>query len=119
MYSAALVLCAAQLACESLTPNVCDTSVAAGLEITVTQGENGPPLCDAEVTISDGVTSEKVSALGSPCVYTGAYEKPGTYTISAAKSGMTTETKAGVVVEKGKCHVIGQQLTIAIKLKQP
>lgn len=103
-------------ACDSV--NTCDTSAAAGLIVTVTQGENGPPLCDAEVTVSDGVTSEKVSATGTPCVYTAAYEKPGTYTISATKSGMTTETKTGIVVDKGECHVIAQQVTIAVKLKQ-
>ncbi len=101
-------------ACENVV--ACDTSATAGLVITVTQGVNGHVLCDADVTISDGVTSEKVSAQGSPCVYTAAYEKPGTYTVVAAKTGMKSATKAGIVVNKGECHVEPQQVTLALEL---
>ncbi|MBM4346228.1 MAG: hypothetical protein FJ100_22875 [Deltaproteobacteria bacterium] len=102
------------MACEPTL--ACDTSAAAGLVITVTQGLNGPVLCDAEVTVSDGATTEKVSAQGSPCVYTAAYEKPGTYTVVAAKAGLKSATKTGIVVDNGECHVETQQVTLVLEL---
>ncbi len=101
-------------ACESV--RACDTSATAGLVITVTQNLNGPILCDAEVTVSDGATTEKVSAQGSPCVYTAAYEKPGTYTVIATKAGLKSATKTGIVVNMGECHVEPQQVTLVLEL---
>lgn len=102
-------------ACDSLTPNTCDTSAAAGVLVTVTQGIGGPILCDAEVTLSDGTNTEKLSAQGSPCSYGGAYEKTGTYTVVASKSGMKSMTKTGIVVDKGECHVNTQQIKLALE----
>lgn len=96
-------------------PYACDTSAQAGLVITVTQGINGPVLCDADVTVSDGATSEKVSAQGSPCTYSTAYEKPGTYTVVAAKSGAKSTTKVGIVVTKGECHVEAQNVMLVLE----
>ncbi len=100
-------------ACE--TTLACDTSATAGLVITVTQGLNGQVLCDAEVTVSDGATAEKIAAQGSPCVYTAAYEKPGTYTVVANKAGMKPATKTGIVVDKGECHVEPQHVTLVLE----
>ena len=102
--------------CEGLDTVNCDTSAAAGLSIVVTQGEGGPVLCDAIVTISNGVVSEKLEAAGTPCTYTGAYERPGTWTVAVSKAGLQAETKNGVVVEMGQCHVQTQRLTIVLKL---
>lgn len=110
-----VVLALACGGCESLTPSVCDSSAAAGLVVTVTQLEHGPPLCDADVTLSNGTSAEKLTAQGNPCTYTGAYEQPGTYTVTAAKAGMAPQTRTGIVVEKGECHVVTRALTIALK----
>ena len=74
----------------------CSGSIALwGLRVTVT--DQGSRVCDATVVATDGPYTETLMALGSgnDCIYTGAAEREGRYTITAtsnSRSGTATAT---------------------------
>lgn len=119
--SLALVLAvwaALGVGCEALDQATCDTTAAPGLVITVSQGDGGPASCTATVTITaeDGTetTLTEKDSVGNPCVYNGAYNRPGTYKITAKQSGWQPATKIGVLVEPGTCHVHTVAVTMVL-----
>jgi hypothetical protein len=50
---------------------------------------------------------------GTACVYQGAGERPGTYTL-AARAGSSEKKLTGIVVIKDACHVLQQSVTVAL-----
>ena len=101
---------------ETPPPGVaCPAIAAAGLDVAVVDDRNGQPLCDATVTAREGSYSEQLTALS--CRYVGAIERPGTYLLSAERSGYRAATRAGVsvVMGGGTCpHVV--QTTVELRL---
>jgi hypothetical protein len=84
----------------------CKTFAAAGLSVSVVD-VSGKPVCDAEVTATDGSFSEVLrssSPDAQPCLYIGVFERIGTYTLTATATG-----QRGVMnnlrVSKDACHV--------------
>lgn len=110
----ALVLLLGLLGCDALDNAACDTSAAAGLMITVTAGDGGQPLCAASVAVTDGSYTEYPQAVGNPCQYNAAYERPGKYTVTVKQNGYQAATKTGIVVTEGECHVSGVSVPIAL-----
>ncbi len=115
-----ILLCLAAAAClagctEEREPIACAAYAAAGLSVTVTNADNGQPICDATVTATEGAYSEKLFAVG--CTYTGAYERAGTYVVRASRDGFAPKAVASVkvVMGGGDCpHV--QETKVAVSL---
>jgi hypothetical protein len=86
-----------------------------GLNVTVVDGATGSPICDATVTAQDGDHVETLMQGG--CRYGGAYERPGTYTLTAT-SGSRSEVVMDVrVLGNGDdfCpHVVTETATITL-----
>ena len=101
---------------------VCDDSAAAGLVVTVVHRADGP-ICDARVVVDLGTHEEVLdpfpTAGADPCRYTGLYEQPGTFRVTATRDGFSPAT-AMVTVENAACHVRTEQLTLTLDpLPQP
>ncbi len=102
--------------CEEMMSGVgCDTSAAAGITAVVRLGDGGEASCVASVTITDGTVTETLQAIGHPCQYSGAYERPGKWTITAKQKGYQSATQTGVEVVAGECHVVGQAVTLTLQ----
>jgi hypothetical protein len=89
---------------------VCPPATDAGLRVAVAD-DAGAPLCDATVTARDGSYSEQLFAYD--CVYTGALERTGTYTVSAAQGERRTDVQA-VKVTGGPCTVRTTDLKVLL-----
>ena len=49
------------------------------------------------------------------CTYSGGfYERAGTFSLTAQKSGYAAITQSGVTVVKGQCNIIGVPLTLKL-----
>lgn len=109
-------LAASLAGCEEMMSGVgCDTSAAAGITAVVRLGDGGEASCVAIVTITDGTVTETLQAIGHPCQYSGAYERPGKWTITAKQKGYQSATQTGVEVVAGECHVVGQAVTLTLQ----
>lgn len=97
----------------------CPAIAAANFNVVVTDKASGKRICDATVEATDAASGDKakLDAFGgaSDCAYSGGfYERPGTFSLSVSKVGYTTQTQAGIKVEKGVCNVMSAQVTIAL-----
>lgn len=102
-------------ACDSWLPGACPAIAYAGLEISVINELNGQDVCDASVTAEDGAYRENLRAF--PCRFVGAYERPGTYTVRAERTGYATRevTDVRVRMKTGDCpHV--ETVSLVIRL---
>jgi hypothetical protein len=92
----------------------CSSVALSGLSVRV-QDPSGAEVCDATVTATDGDYSEVLPAGGTEqdCVFFGAIERPGTYTVTADEGGVTG-TVPGVKVRSDECHVITEDVTIKL-----
>ena len=88
-----------------LTVHVVDsltnTSAAAGAKLVIREGT----FVDSATTVFPGSTDALVSA----------GERAGTYTVTVSKAGYKDWVKAGVVITKDECHVIGVSLTAKLQ----
>jgi hypothetical protein len=110
---AGLVVAAAAVAggCSSQGPTVCTPDFRLGLGIVVVNDRTAAHICDAVVTASSGSYSETLvrtqDARVSGCLYVGAAERPGTYSVRAEAGGFAAGTVSGVTVPltSDGCHV--------------
>ena len=84
-----------------------------GLSVRV-QDSRGAAVCEAVVSATDGDYSEVLSAgTANDCVFIGALERRGTYTVTATLGGITGSI-SGVKVRADVCHVITQVVTVKL-----
>jgi hypothetical protein len=83
-----------------------------GLDVTVVD-DVGEVVCGATATATDGAYTEMLtpSPRGGPCYFTGAWERPGVYTVEATFEGRAA-TRPDVRVTEGECHVVPEFITI-------
>ncbi len=95
--------------------DVCTDEAHTGLVVIVTDGEGGPALCNATVTVRDGAFSEVLTAFDDApdCTYAGVHERPGIYRVTVM-AGARSKTVDGVEVTQGECHVNGRTVTVAL-----
>jgi hypothetical protein len=87
----------------------CTTEARPSLIVTV-MGPEGR-ICDADVVAEqDG---DRSTLVGSECTYAGPPERPGTFVVTASKSGFRPST-ATVTVGSDECHVIGEKITLTL-----
>jgi hypothetical protein len=91
----------------------CHGMAIAGLSVQVLNEITHRPICDAEVTATDGSHTERLSgAYGPECTYAGASERPGTYTITVTHDRFSPASVEGVRVRADECHVQTQSVTL-------
>ena len=110
------------LLCISLASSVagcgsdCKSYGSAGLGIRV-EDAKGEAVCDASVNIRDGDYAEMLQVTeptdSEPCTFYGAYERPGSYTISIEVAGSNPVVKKATV-DSGSCRVDLNRLTIQL-----
>jgi hypothetical protein len=97
-----------------------------GIAVTVGDAATGLYLTPvAEVVVRDGDYTERLEpstmmldATGKnsvPASVAGALERPGTYTVEVSAPGYQPAVRAGVVVERGECHVGTNRLLIELR----
>lgn len=97
-------------------PVVCTAIAVASLNVTVVDAATNQPLCDADVTVTDGSFRETLMPFpgSADCRYSGPFERPGTYEITVRRAGYPTAVQSGVRVARDECHVIGVPVTIRL-----
>ena len=111
-----VLLAACSWSCgQDRTPVACPAYAAAGLSVDVTNAATAQPICDATVTVTESGYSERL--FETSCMFVGAYERPGTYVVRAARPGFIPNEVGSVrvVMSAEQCpHV--QQVRVAIPL---
>lgn len=95
----------------------CTTVFIYGLNITVVDAASQTPVCDAQIVARDGAYSETLTMQpAGSCVYLGAGERTGTYSLTVTRAGYTTVTRAAPVVrdDSDGCHVVGVTDTVSL-----
>ena len=101
--------------------HACSTEEEFGLHVSVVNGQTGAVLCTAVVTATDGSYSETLRTLdplssadgGTQCVFFGAGERAGTYTVDATAEGRESRV-TGIEVTRNDCLVIPREITLKL-----
>ncbi|MDB4993322.1 MAG: hypothetical protein JWM74_754 [Myxococcaceae bacterium] len=97
----------------------CTEEARSGVGIHVVRASDGSDVCDADVVLRDGKWEEHLATVpGGPCVYVGAYERPGTYRIEVTHASYIPAVVEGVVVTQARCHVISEGVTVPLESKR-
>jgi len=109
---------------DPLSPGPCTAIYVAGVLVEVSDSETGfPAACGATLIVTEGSYQEENAGIclsGRPDEeqyqwLTGAYERPGVYTLRIEKHGYVPWEQAAVVVEAGGCHVQTVDLVVALE----
>lgn len=98
----------------------CTTVFTPGLSVEVVDAESGEGIsCSAIVVFQDGNYQESAANEAGPncdntAKFFGAYERAGTYNITAVKPGYLDNTVTDVVVTEDVCHVKTVNVTIEL-----
>jgi hypothetical protein len=109
----ALVVVAAAVAggCSGQMPTACTADMRLGLGIVVVNDQTEAHICDAVVVARSGAYSETLrrtsDARVSGCLYVGAAERSGSYSVQADAAGFSPNTLGNLMVPLSKdgCHV--------------
>jgi hypothetical protein len=94
----------------------CTTEARAGLNVQVQlAGSNTFETEGVSVTATEGSYSESLSFYTGSTIFSGAYERQGTYIITVSKPGYVTYTSAPITVTADECHVISQNLLAVLQ----
>ena len=89
----------------------CDLNLVYGLTIVVTDSATGAFLGGPETTVEvrDGSYVDTLPPFG-PSEYSGAGERPGTYSVKVQRGGYRVWQRNGIRVREDECHVINVQV---------
>lgn len=95
----------------------CTEEARAGLNITVKNAVNNQVLSTGITIIAkDGTYTETLELFtGNNPVFSGAWERAGTYIITVSGLGYTTFVSDAITVTADECHVIPQQLQVVLQ----
>jgi hypothetical protein len=94
----------------------CTTEAVAGLNVTVSLGESNTPTSEGiTVVATDGdyVETLEVQDMPNP-TFIGAFERQGNYIITVSKEGYQTYTSELTIITRDQCHVIPEQIHVAL-----
>ena len=99
-------------------PIFCTTEAKAGLNVAVNLAESSSSIPISEgvtVIATDGNYSETLSFYDpqNP-IFSGAYERTGTYIITVTKPGRQTYISQPIEVTKDVCHVIPENISVSL-----
>jgi len=82
--------------------------------VSVVDAATGATAVGALVTARDGgyLDSARVSTYG-PSIGL-AYERPGSYVVTASKDGYSDAQMSGVLVSRGQCHVVTARVALEL-----
>lgn len=105
------------LSCSGTSEEIfCTEEAKAGLNVSVTLAESSSsiPISDGvTVTATDGDYSEVLQFFDAQNpVFSGAYERAGTYIITVTKPGRQTYISQPIVITRDECHVIPKNITV-------
>ncbi len=88
----------------------CPAIAKSNFTVTVTDTTTGQRICDATVSATEVGTGSMMNLMpfggAADCTYSGGYyESPGTFNITASKSGYVPSTQLNVVVSKATCGI--------------
>lgn len=92
---------------------ICTTEARAGIQINIRDAATGQPAANGATVIARHNTyidTLRGFPLADSLTVSGAYERPGIYTIVITKSGYIDWIRPDVVVNRDECHVITVQL---------
>jgi hypothetical protein len=99
----------------------CSLEARSGVAVVVKDAVTKKPICDAKVVITDGTGfSDTPTPVGEPdCIYGGASERTGTYTVEVTHPSYATATRdgIGVAMDEAKCHVIAQRVELELSAR--
>lgn len=96
-------------------PVNCTQEARAGLNVTVQDAVSHAVLADG-VTVQaiDGAYSETLERIPGSDVFSGAWERQGSYVLTVSKEGYQPYTSETITVTADVCHVIPQNRTIQL-----
>ncbi len=99
---------------------VCTMEAKAGINLSIKDAKTNVFLGDSVVAIlTDGTYTESLSYFaGNPPIFSGAWERTGSYVITISRNRYTTLTTSPIIVTKDECHVIPQTLTLSLQPKK-
>jgi hypothetical protein len=94
----------------------CTTEARAGLNVQVRlAGSSTFETTGVSVTATDGSYVEPLEFYQGSTIFSGAYERQGTYIITVSKPGYVTYTSLPITVTADECHVISQSLQVELQ----
>ena len=94
----------------------CTTEARAGLNVQVQlAGSSTFETIGLNVTATEGSYAETLTYYTGSTVFSGAYERQGTYIITVSKPGYVSYTSASITVTADECHVISQNLLVVLQ----
>jgi len=94
----------------------CTTEARAGLNVQVRlAGSSAFETTGVSVTATDGSYVEPLEFYQGSTIFSGAYERQGTYIITVSKPGYVTHTSLPITVTADECHVISQNLLVELQ----
>jgi hypothetical protein len=94
----------------------CTTEARAGLNVQVRlAGSSTFETTGVSVTATDGSYTEPLTFYQGTTIFSGAYERQGTYIITVSKPGYVTYTSLPITVTADECHVISQNLLVELQ----
>lgn len=93
----------------------CTQEARAGLNITVQDEVSHAVLTDGvTVQATEGSYSETLERFPGSDVFSGAWEREGSYVLTVSKEGYQTHTSETITVTADVCHVIPQNRTVEL-----
>ena len=94
----------------------CTTEARAGLNVQVRlAGSSAFETTGVSVIATDGSYTEPLTFYQGSTIFSGAYERQGTYIITVSKPGYVTYTSLPITVTADECHVISQSLLVELQ----
>ncbi len=97
-------------------PIFCTEELRAGLEVIVKDAVDEMFLTEGVTVIAtDNEYKETLENFTGSNAFFGAFERKGTYIITASKKGYITKTSKQVIVDEDTCHVITESVEILLE----
>lgn len=93
----------------------CTMEARAGLNVTIQDAVTHAVLTEGvSVVAMEGTYSETLERIPGSDVFSGAWEREGSYVLTVSKEGYQTYTSETIVVTADVCHVIPQNRTVEL-----
>lgn len=93
----------------------CTQEARAGLNVTVQDAVSHAVLTEGVIVVAtEGAYSETLEHIPGSDVFSGAWEREGSYVLTVSKEGYQTHTSETIVVTADVCHVIPQNKTVEL-----
>ncbi len=101
-------------------PILCTEELRAGIEVTIRDGLNGNFITEGvTVVIVDNEYTETLQNFEGSNTFVGAFERIGTYIVTASKVGYDDNSIAEpIIVKEDVCHVITEKAEIILRKNQ-